>query len=167
MSKKFQYNPVIGNYTLLNKSYNKLKTKGSLLLNNFRDFLEDDDIKALLSVSEHHFESFIIEVFDLRFFVRLEIDLLADENTFKNGRMATYFINYEGELERTKLMFKYDEEGKIYWINNDSIRPDFMDMEDFTIEYIRLLMEHILNQKYTTIPNSSYEGEKERGWKTW
>lgn len=167
MPKKFQYNPIIGNYALLNKSYNKLKTKGSLLLNNFRSYLEDDDIKSLLSVSDHHFESFIIEIFDLRFFVRLEIDLKAEDNSFKFGKIATYYINYEGELERTKMVFKYDEEAQLFWINNETVRPDFMDLEDFTIEYIRLLMEHILTHKYMTIPNSSYEGEKERNWKTW
>jgi hypothetical protein len=167
MSKKFQYNPVISSYALLNKSYNKLKTKGSLLLNNFRNFLEDDDVKSLLSVSDHRFESFILEIFDLRFFVRIEIDLDAQDNEFKSGRIATYFINYDSELERTKLMFRYDEDSKLYWINNETVRPDFMDMEDFTVEYIRMLIEHIHSCKYTTIPNSTYEGEKEKGWRNW
>lgn len=167
MAKKFQYNPIIANYALLNKSYNKLKTKGSLLLNSFRNYLEDDDVKSLLGVSDHRFESFIIEVFDLRFFVRIEIDLNVEDNQINTGRIATYYINYESELERTRLQFKYDGEGKIYWINNESVRPDFMDMEDFTVEYIRLLIEHIQTQKYLTIPNASYEGEKEKGWRNW
>ncbi len=163
MSKKFLYNPVIGSYEVLNKSYNRLKSQGHFLLTNFREHLQDDDVKLLLQIREAHFESFRIEIFDLEFLVRIEINLLPEFNAFKKGIIILYLVekSWSGEetIKPINLWFRFDEDGRIFFPTNDGIIPDYKEMATFVPDFLKILIDHITTSNYTTIPNSTYEGE--------
>ncbi|MBC7391651.1 MAG: hypothetical protein H7329_20815 [Opitutaceae bacterium] len=157
MAKKFLFNPIIGSYGLLNKSFNALKTKGNETLLLFREFLEDDDIRILLHVKETEFESLEIEIFDLTFLIQMEIELAPEFNTFKKGFFRTYFAPQYGEIEEIGINYKFDQDGRIFKWENDSVIPDYTEMSAFVLNFIELLIKHITDTKYVTIPNQTFE----------
>lgn len=163
MSKKFLYNPIIGSYEVLNKSYNRVKSQGHFLLTNFREYLQDDDIKLLLHVKDSRFESFRIEIFDLEFLVRIEINVVPEFNAFKKGLIVVYLIekNWNGQesLKPINLWFKFDEDGRIFFPTNEGIIPDYKEMGTFVPDFLKILIDHIITSNYTTVPNATYEGE--------
>ena len=158
MAKKFLFNPIIGSYGLLNKSFNALKTKGNETLTLFKEYLEDDDIKILLHVKETEFESLEIEIFDLTFILQMEIELAPEFNTFKKGFIKTYFVPDYSELEEVGINYKFDHDGRIFKWTNDSVIPDYTEMSAFVLNFIDLLIKHITDTKYVTVPNRTFEG---------
>lgn len=157
MAKKFLFNPIIGSYGLLNKSYNSLKSKGHETLHLFREYLEDDDIKVLLSVKESGFEFVEIEIFDLTFVIQFEIELSPEFNSFRKGFFKTYHYTLEGEMNEIGITYKFDQDGRIFHVDNDGIIPDYTEMSAYVLDYLDLLIKHITKKKYITIPNDTYE----------
>ncbi len=157
MAKKFLFNPIIGSYGLLNKSYNSIKSKGNETLHLFKEYLEDDDIKILLSVKDAGFEFVEIEIFDLTFVIQMEIELLLEFNSFKKGFFKTYFLNLDGNLEEVGINYKFDQDGRIFLIDNEGIIPDYTEMSAFVLDFLDTLIKHIVTKKYITIPNHTYE----------
>jgi len=157
MAKKFLFNPIIGSYGLLNKSYNALKAKGHETLLLFKEYLEDDDIRILLHVKETEFESVQIEIFDLPFLIQLEIELAPEFNTFKKGFIKTYYLPAYAEAEEVSINYKFDHDGRIFKWENETIIPDYTEMSAFVLDFIEKLIEHITNTKYITVPNQTFE----------
>ncbi len=156
MSKKILFDPIPSRFALLNKSYNNLKRTGHETLFQFKEYLEDDNIRELFHVKEAEFESLKIEIFDLSFLIRLEIELAPSYNSFQYGMFKTYRVSEKG-LEDISIEFLYNQKGQIFDKENSTVSPDYIGILDFVLHFINRLFKHITTNKYITIPNSSYE----------
>ena len=157
LAKKFLFNPILGSYVLLNKSFNNLKTKGHELLLLFREYLEDDDVRALLHIKENNFESIKIEIFDLTFLVRMEIMLAPNFNSFKRGTLKVYFCPKEQEMKEIGISYHYDQEGRLFKGVNKGNIPDLNDMSALVLDFVDSLVRHIMQAEYVSIPNQTFE----------
>jgi hypothetical protein len=156
MSKKILFDPIPSGFALLNKSYNSLKAKGDDTLSQIKDYLEDDNIRVLFHVKDHGFGFIKIEVFDLTFIVRMEIELTPEYNSFKKGFYKTYLIT-EDKMQDVGISYMFDHEGKLYNFENKGFSPDYIGSLDFVLHFIGRLFRHITTNQYTTVPNSTFE----------
>lgn len=157
MPKKILFDPIPSSFALLNKSYNSLKSKGHETLHLFKEYLEDDNIKELFHVTESQFEFIKIEIFDLNFIVRMEIELAPEYNSFQKGMFKTYFCR-DNQLEDIGICYQFNQTGQIFNSENTGFSPDYIGILDFVLHFINRLFKHITNTKYITVPNSTYEG---------